>query len=211
VTWRDFWVFGCGTLGDFGCHDLDSSTWAFGLKSPASVEMLPAGNMDAEITPHGEIGYFDFEANGDQKPLRITWYGGGLRPPTPDELADGGGKLPERGVLFIGDKGKMLCGAAGGFPKLLPASAHEAYQRPKQTLARSKGHHRDWLDAIKGGPQPSANFDYGARLTEIVLLGVASLRLRKKLRWDPQTMTAAGTPEAEPLFRGTYRKGWEIA
>jgi hypothetical protein len=114
-------------------------------------------------------------------------------------------------VLFVGEKGKILCGAAGGPPKILPATAHEAYEKPKHTLARSKGHHRDWLDAIKGGPEASSNFEYGARLSEIVLLGVASLRLRKKLIWDPETMTAAGTPEAEGVFRGTYRKGWEIA
>jgi len=28
VTWRDFWAFGSGALGDFGCHDLDAACWA---------------------------------------------------------------------------------------------------------------------------------------------------------------------------------------
>ena len=27
VTWRDYWEFGCGALGDFGCHDMDAATW----------------------------------------------------------------------------------------------------------------------------------------------------------------------------------------
>lgn len=209
VAWRDFWAFGCGVLGDFGCHDLDSATWALNLSAPATVEAHPAGMTDAEIAPHGEIVYFHFEKRGEQQPVDIKWYAGGLKPPTPDELP-AGTKLPDRGVLFVGDKGKMLCGGAGGMPKLLPASLDDSYARPERTLARSKGHHRDWLDAIKGGPAASSNFEYGARLTEITLLGVAALRTRQKLRWDPKAMSAAGVPDAEAVFRGTYRKGWEI-
>lgn len=49
VAWRDFWAFGSGALGDFGCHDLDSSVWALDLPEPLSVEGKPAGKMDAEI------------------------------------------------------------------------------------------------------------------------------------------------------------------
>ncbi len=43
------------------------------------------------------------------------------------------------------------------------------YKLPPETIPRSKGHHRDWLDACKGGPAASSNFEYGARLTEICL------------------------------------------
>ncbi|HOM19081.1 MAG TPA: gfo/Idh/MocA family oxidoreductase, partial [Thermoguttaceae bacterium] len=78
------------------------------------------------------------------------------------------------------------------------------------SLPRSKGHHRDWLDACKGGPAASANFDYGARLTELALLGVASLRTGKKLVWDAANMKAIGEPEVDAILRGTYRKGWEL-
>ena len=41
VTWRDFWAFGTGTMGDFGCHDLDNSLWALDLDVPLSVRSLP--------------------------------------------------------------------------------------------------------------------------------------------------------------------------
>ncbi|WP_262249389.1 Gfo/Idh/MocA family protein [Parapedobacter soli] len=53
VAWRDFWALGCGALGDFGCHDLDPSTWAFDLHAPDSVEVQPAGYSDADIAPMG--------------------------------------------------------------------------------------------------------------------------------------------------------------
>ena len=50
------------------------------------------------------------------------------------------------------------------------------YQPPAPTIPRSRGHHRDWIDACKGGPPSSANFEYAARLTEIVLLGAVALQ-----------------------------------
>ncbi len=211
VTWRDFWVFGTGAMGDFGCHDLDAACWALDLKSPISVEARPAGYTDSEIAPHGEICYYKFGPRGDQPPVDVTWYDGGLQPPCPEELGPRG-KLPSRGVLFVGDKGKMLCGGAGGAPRLLPYQRTAEYKKPAETIPRSKGHHHDWLDACKGGPPASSNFEYGARLTEIVLLAVLSQRLGgKKIYWDAQRMKATNAPEADAIIKESYRPGWEIA
>ena len=86
----------------------------------------------------------------------------------------------------------------------------DAYKRPAKTLPRSKGHHRDWLEACKGGPAASANFEYGARITELVLLGNIAVRTRKRIRWDHAAMNAINAPEAEPLIKESYRVGWEI-
>ena len=84
------------------------------------------------------------------------------------------------------------------------------FQSPPPSIPRPRGHHRDWIDACKGGAAASANFEYGARLTEIALLGVVALRSRKTLHWDGLAMTATNVPEAEPLIHGYFRKGWEI-
>lgn len=209
VTWRDFWDFGGGTLGDFGCHDLDSSCWALDLAAPKTVEAFPAGTMDEEIAPHGEICYYEFGPRDDRPAIKVTWYGGGLKPPTPDVMPRGA-SLPARGVLFVGDDGHMLCGAAGGAPRLLPEEKNRDYKKPEPTIPRSKGHHRDWLDACKGGPPASANFQYGARLTEIVLVGVLSLRTRQKIHWDAKKMQATSLPAADPMIKEPYRAGWRL-
>jgi predicted dehydrogenase len=210
VTWRDFWAFGTGALGDFGCHDMDAACWALDLGAPASVEARPAGQMDADIAPHGELCYYQFGPRGDKPPVRLTWYTGGLKPACPEEMGEGK-PLPDRGVLFVGDKGLMLCEGAGAPPRLPPLEKTRQYKKPPATLARSKGHHRDWLDACKGGPAPSANFEYGARLTEIVLLGVLSLRTGKKISWDAVNLKARNLPEADAIIKEQYRQGWEIA
>lgn len=208
VSWRDFWLFGCGALGDMGCHDLDSTVWAFDLESPSRVEMRPAGSTDPNMAPYGEIGYFDF-SRGDHSsgPLRVHWYSGGLKPRTPDLLPPGK-TLPGRGTLFVGTEGIMLCGAAGGAYEIFPESLRKA--PPPATLARSAGHHRDWIDAIKGGPPASSNFQYGAKLTEIVLLGLLSLRTGEIIDWDPQAMQARGVPQADAVLNETYRDGWSL-
>jgi predicted dehydrogenase len=209
VTWRDFWAFGCGALGDFGCHDMDSTVWAFNLQAPESVEVRPAGYSDAHIAPYGEIGYYQFPTRGKQPPLHLTWYSGGLRPPRPEQVpADF--ELPGRGVLFEGEKGIILCSGNQAL-NLFPESLRGSFSPPESSIPRSKGHHRDWIDAVKGGPAASSNFDYAARLTEITLLGVLSLRLGGvKLHWDAEKMKVKGMPEADAFIREPVRAGWEM-
>jgi predicted dehydrogenase len=207
VAWRDFWPFGLGNLGDIGCHDLDSAVWSLNLSSPKTVEVLPAGNGNQDIVPHGELGYYEFESTGDQSDVKLRWYSGGIKPPTPFEQDK---PLPGRGTLFVGEKGKMLCGAAGGTQMILPRELADNFKAPEPSLPRSPGHHREWLDAIKGGPKPLSNFEYGARLTEIILLGCLSLRLGKKIEWNSQDMKVTNAPEAEQMIKETYRQGWEI-
>ena len=210
VAWRDFWKFGCGAMGDFGCHDLDSATWALELDAPQRVEMHAAGRPATGMAPHGEIGYFDFAARGDRPSVRIHWYSGGLQPRRPDELGKELARLPRRGVLFVGDKGVMVCGGAGGPATIYPAARREAFELPQPSLSRSKGHHRDWIDAIKGGPPPSSRFEYGAKLTEITLLGVLSLQVGETIDWDAKSMKARGLAKADPIIRGDYRDGWKL-
>jgi predicted dehydrogenase len=209
VSWRDFWDFGGTNIEDFGCHELDSSCWALDLSAPLSVEFSPAGFMNEDIGPHGCLGEYRFGPRGRQPALTLKWYDGGLRPAVADSLLEGQPLIP-RGVLFVGDKGAIISGGAGGTPRLLPESKHANAKKPKPTLVRSKGHHRDWLDACKGGPPASSNFEYGARLTELALLGVLALRLGRRVDWDAERMEARGIAEAEPIIRGTYRAGWEL-
>jgi predicted dehydrogenase len=209
VSWRDFWAFGCGALGDFGCHDMDSTVWAFDLPAPESVEVRPAGYSDADIIPYGEIGYYQFPARGEEPPLHLTWYSGGLRPPRPEQVPDDF-TMPGRGVLFEGEKGIILC-RGNQAPNLFPKSLREDFTPPEPSIPRSKGHHRDWIDAVKGGPAAGSNFEYAARLTEITLLGVLSLRLGgEKIYWDAKQMKVKGMPEADVFIREPVRDGWEM-
>ena len=128
----------------------------------------------------------------------MTWYDGGLRPATPEGLDpnDPKQRLGEggNGILFIGDKGMITCAGWAGMPRLLPLSLHREYKRPEKTLPRVRGHHADWLAACKGGPPASGNFEYSARLTELVLLGSVAMRTKKQLEWDGAERARPPTP-----------------
>ncbi|HOX03068.1 MAG TPA: Gfo/Idh/MocA family oxidoreductase [Candidatus Paceibacterota bacterium] len=209
VKWRDFWAFGGGAIGDFVCHDLDAACWALDLRDPLWIEAHPGSQMDAEISPHSEMVYWQFGARGSRPAVRVTWYDGGLRPALPEGWP-GDTPLPGRGSLFVGDKGVLLSSFADR-PRLIPDEKDDAYQPPPKTLPRSKGHHRDWIDACKGGPAASSHFEYSARLTEMLLLGILSLRTRRRIDWDAASLKARNLPAADSIIKESYRKGWEPA
>jgi hypothetical protein len=185
--------------------------WALDLREPLSIEAFAAGGVDTYIAPVAGLYTYHFGPRGKMPPVKFMWYEGGLMPARPegleedDQLGANG-----NGILFIGDKGMLTCPGWAGDPRLLPGSRMDTYKRPAKTLPRSKGHHRDWLDACKGGKPASANFEYGAALSEIGLLGLVAIRLEKKLYWDAKAMKCTNAPQADALVNGTYRPGWEV-
>ena len=112
--------------------------------------------------------------------------------------------------MFVGDKGKILCGGWGGSPRLIPESKMKDYARPDKTLARVEGHHRDWINACKGGKPASSSFDYSGPLTELVLAGTLAMRIDKKLLWDGPNLKALNAPEADAYIRPAYHNGWDL-
>ena len=170
VKWRSWWDFGTGHLGDFACHHLDPAFWGLKLGHPISTEARTYGGS-RETFPHASIVYFHFPAREGMPPVKMTWYDGGLGPETPEDLVPGRKLARDHGILFVGDKGKMVCGGWGGTPRLIPEAAMAAYKRPEKTIRRVKGHHRDWLDACKGGEPSSANFEAVGPMVESVLWG----------------------------------------
>lgn len=208
VAWRDFWDFGCTGIGDFACHDMNSAVRAFDLPLPSRVEAHAVGKMDKDIAPHGALIYYTFPAAAARPEIRMTWYDGGMMPPTPEAMA--GAKLPRRGCLFIGEKGIIQCDGGGGQPRLYPAALRESFRKPEPRLKRSAGHHLDWILACKGGEPATSPFDYAAHLTEIALLGVLSLRSQQPIAWDAAAMKATGLPAADAFIKEDYRKGWEL-
>lgn len=73
-----------------------------------------------------------------------------------------------------------------------------AYKQPQKTIPRVRGHHRDWIDACKGGDPATSNFDYAGSFTELVLLDNVALRTGKKIYWDGPNLKATNA-----LARGT--------
>jgi len=207
-NWRGWWQFGTGGIGDMACHNLDPAFWALKLGHPLTVEAIDT-DRNPETVPSAATVRYTFPSRGEFPPVTVTWYDGNRVPPRPEGLP-ANEPLDGNGVVFIGETGTILCKGWGGAPRLLPQEKAASYQPPAPTLKRSAGHHRDWLDACKGGPEPSGSFPYSAHLTEVVLLGNVAEKVPGKLEWDGEAMRFKNSEKATQLLSLPRRKGWEI-
>jgi predicted dehydrogenase len=213
-VWRGWSDFGCGALGDMGSYSFDTIFRVLKLEAPVSVEASSSDRYD-ETYPMASIIHFNFPARGDMTPVKFTWYDGGLKPPRPDELEEnrplkGEGEDEDEGLLFIGDRGKILCTFNGGNPKIIPQAKMDSFQQPPKTLPRSPGNEREWLDACKGGKtKPGGNFEFEGLVTETLLLGNVAARLGQKLNWDRPHLSV-NSDVAQKWVRPERRKGWEL-
>ncbi|MCH8327264.1 MAG: Gfo/Idh/MocA family oxidoreductase [Candidatus Marinimicrobia bacterium] len=209
--WRGWWDFGGGGLGDMGIHNIAPAFSALKLGPPTSVQ-ASSTPVFKETFPWASVVHYEFPARGDLPPVKLHWYDGGMLPERPDELEEGRELPKEDGMLFVGDKGKILVAGWGGeHPRLIPESRIQAYTRPPKTLPRSVGHHQEWIDACKYGTPTRSNFDFSGPVTEAVLLGLISVRLGgKKLNWDSENLSVIGDPVANELLHYPYRDGWTL-
>jgi predicted dehydrogenase len=210
--WRGWWDFGSGGLGDMGIHNLAPVFSALKLGAPESIQ-ASSTPVFPETVPMAAIVHYGFPARGELPPVQLHWYDGGLLPERPVELGENRELSREDGILFVGEKGKMLVEGWGGEkPRLLPESRDKEYQRPPKSLPRSAGHHQEWLDACKGsGTKPRSNFDFAGPLTEAVLLGSVCIHNGgDKLLWDSESMKITNDPDANKLLHYDYRAGWSL-
>jgi predicted dehydrogenase len=211
-TWRRWTPFGNGTVGDWICHVVDPVFWALDLGAPTSVQ-AKARNYDPKTQgltfPMGEIITYEFPAKGKRGPVTLHWYSGTEKLHVEGVAED---DVERTGALVIGDKGMIAYGSHGAARvRLLPEERMREYKRPAQTLPRVRGHHRDWLDAIRHGRKAGSDFTYGGPLTELGLLGVIAIRmLGTKLEWDAPAMRFRNNAEADRWLNPPARRGWEV-
>ena len=243
-NWRGWWDYGTGALGDMGCHIIEPPFRILGLNYPTDVtasvgsvyvDEFKRGYFPESCPPSSYIILSFPERNG-KPPVKMHWMDGGIQPERPEELGpnekmgDGG-----NGVIFVGTKGKMMCGTYGMYPSLLPTSKNTQVTVP-QTIARvnggAEGHYAQWVDACIAGygkMEVSSPFEIAGPLTETVIMGNLAIRsfdIRKpkvdkptefdypgrniKLLWDGINMKITNFDEANQFVKREYRQGWKL-
>lgn len=219
-VWRGWFDFGEGAIGDMGNYSFDTLFRVLKLTSPTSVGASSTPRF-AESYPVGAFMHWDFPAREDRAPVTIHWYDGDLRPPRPKELEPGEhmSSGDGEGMLFVGDDGKILCGFEGEHPRLIPRHRMKEFQQPPDDLPKSPGAYREWLNAIRGGEQPRANFEFEQKVVEAVLLGSIAVRASTKFQWDAASTRVSALDEgsgsdlaaANAQINPPRRSPWELA
>ena len=199
-SWRAWWDFGTGALGDMGCHVLDVPFYALNLKYPIRVQSS-SSLVNTESAPQASRVEFIFPerekvGNVAMPELKLVWYDGGI---TPHRFPD----LPKNASLdqvnlYVGTKGKIISGNYGAKFQVISGSQNQ----PEQILERIADHplgggrhEMDWVRACKENAESRkeacSNFSYSGPLTEMVLMGNLAIRLqdlKRELEWDGKNM-----------------------
>lgn len=232
-SWRGYYSFGTGALGDMGCHIIDPAFKTVGLGYPSEVECSIATVYEPtgpayypESFPAASTLKLKFPGKSGKPDVKLYWTDGGLLPERPEELA------PEEamgdssgGAINVGTKGKMMCSTYGSNPTLLPTSRTAEAKAP-QTVARvPEGHYLQWVNACMAGygkKELSSSFDYAGPLTESILMGNLALRAwnvkdgagkftgRKKLLWDAANMKITNYDAANQFVKRDYKNGYSL-
>ena len=81
---------------------------------------------------------------------------------------------------------------------------------PAPSLLPSPGHEREWLDCIKTRKQPSCHVGYHWKVDLAITLANLSYRLKRSVRFDPQTEKIVGDAEVRRRARPEYRSPWKF-
>jgi hypothetical protein len=161
---------------------------------------------------------WEFPARGPLPPLLLHWYDGGMKPARPVEL-DPTLRMPDTGLLFVGEKGKLMAGFSGGRflsgrgfegGLLLPEERFRDFQPPPKTLRRVPDHYGEWTRACQTGARTVCPLEFGCEMTELALLGTLALRTGRLLAWDAQAGRVTNDDEANGWVNPPYREGWTL-
>ncbi|MEO6290542.1 MAG: Gfo/Idh/MocA family oxidoreductase, partial [Ginsengibacter sp.] len=243
-NWRGWWDYGTGALGDMGCHIVEPAFRVLNLGYINSVQAsvgsvyvdeFQRGFFPDSCPPSSHVTMRFPKTSKTQGPVELHWMDGGIQPKRPEELGpndvfgDGG-----NGTLFIGTKGKMMCGTYGANPKLLPLSRNTEVSVP-QKIERvpggANGHYAQWVEGAIAGygkKELSSPFEIAGPLTEALLMANLAIRgndIREprstgkgfdypgrniELIWDNKDMKVTNLDAVNQFVKRNYRDGYSL-
>ncbi len=229
MVFRGWYDFGGGSMADMGHYSLWSVFNALDLSGPTSIDPMLTHScilQDGVSTtirndfsfPLAGVVRFRYPARGARGPVDLVWYDGGIHPPTPPEVEEDGEELPAEGMMFVGDKGKILAGFQLEDPRLIPQSRMKGIQAPPKSVRRHISAAEtpalspaltQWVAACRGAKQHSAgSFLNAGGLSEAVNLYAVALRTGKRLLYDAKAGRITNIAAANRFLDREYRQGW---
>jgi predicted dehydrogenase len=206
-SWRWFFDYGTGDLGNDGVHRLDYARWFLEAAAAGKKESVPL--LPKAVAALGGKYYFDDDQQWPDT-LMVTYdFAGGyvltyeMRIWTPYNLHD-----ESEGAMVLGDEGYVIAG-----------NSRWRHFDPKGKLIKEMsggynevGHAQSFLDCMRSRGKPTADLEtIGHSSSLLCHIGNAAWRTGRTLRYDPAAGKFTGDADADQfLTRPKYRQGYEL-
>jgi predicted dehydrogenase len=200
--------FGAGMITGWGAHHIDSAHWGMGMESSGPVEVW-CDKVDFATGGLWDVhGIFTTEAV----------YANGVKMIVSNEFQNGIKFEGTEGWIFVsrgdyqatssdptkpGPQAKKLDASN---PKILESVIGEK----EFHFTVSKEHHGNWLEAIRDNKATIAPVEEAHRACSACLLHHISMKLKRKLYWDPKKEQFKNDDEANKMLSRPQRKAYEV-
>jgi len=179
-SWRGWWDFGTGALGDMACHTVNLPYMGLDLKDPVSVQAETSGH-NRDSYPKWSVISYEFPANDWRGPLKMIWYDGGKRPPA--DLLDGENMARSGAVEFPQSPGhfqEWVDAIRGGKP------------------------------AMSNFPDYASSLTETVLLGNLAVWVANEPGVGPKVEWDAKQMKVKNISGLETIIKPVYRKGYVL-
>jgi predicted dehydrogenase len=201
--WTHIHDYSLGCLsGAWGIHDVDIAQWALDADFSGPVAVEATGVFPTK-------GLFDTAMEFD---ARLTYANGVtlhlMDMPTAKKKRRQF-DLQWMTMLFEGSDGWILVSRNGMIAE--PQSLLREVIGPDEIrLTRSVNHRRNFLDAVKTRTTPISHIEAAVRSDAVCHLADISMRLGRKLRWNPEAERFEGDETANRMRSRALRSPWRI-
>ena len=222
-VFRGWYDFGGGSIADMGHYSLFPLFLIFGIDRPPvsakaygtttrKVEDNVCQWVDNNVAfPYSSIIQLKFPEQRSLPAFDLYWYDGGMKPFAPEELEQDNQEIDTEGMMFVGDKGKILAGFRGEKPRIIPEAKMKAYTGKKDLGEVERESHEDtWVRAIKNDEDSPGSFLKAGCVTDAINLAAVALRAGKSVEFDASAMKITNNEAANQYLTREYRKGWEL-
>ncbi len=192
-NFRWIWDYSGGIICDWGAHLFDTAQWANDTERTGPIEVDGKGT-------HWEGGLYNTVKDYD-----VTYrYANGVvmtcKPGNPSIKFIG----TEGWVGNEGWRGKVQASSEKILNSVIGPEEVQLYTNPQ-------GEHHDFLKCVKSRKDPYFPVDIGHRVSTVCHLANISIRLGRKLKWDPKVEKFENDDEANGLLSRPMRSPWKLA
>ncbi len=191
--WRNIFDYSGGKLTDWGMHQVDTAQWANDTEHSGPIEVMGEGEFPDESSLYNTAMKYKLHyryANGVD--LFIESGGTSLR----FEGTDG----------WVGNE---------GWRKPLKASSQAILDsvigaEETHLFTCAGGEHRNFLDCCRSRKVPYFPAEVGHRCATVLHIGNISMRLGRKLQWNPDQEEFTNDAQANEMRSQPMRKPWTL-